>query len=328
MKKQPGIKTKFEEVENNIHSTPIKRSKCRKGILRETDYPGKKCRSVSKSPTSDIRPAKWPHKTMFVSNDSGFNETSNQINIKSESQRQELPKKRWLREASLDKSLHECTSSSLELNQVRPTVLMLANKDDKKSRKHSEHSEELVTEKDVFPDTFVGFATPKHNPSVDLGWYTNSDGLTSSTPTFTVPVRPPKSLTPIIERPSFFSSCTNSQIFEKRKIPQNEEKWLRAFTPALETFYSDVNEKPSLLPIQENTQSKCSWSIKNGNMNQWNYPTPPESSHKDKQKLQSALALIQLSKTEEELALPLPVEDDSLHHLCPLNLSQDRFTQL
>uniref|UniRef100_A0A1B6CSM7 C2H2-type domain-containing protein n=1 Tax=Clastoptera arizonana TaxID=38151 RepID=A0A1B6CSM7_9HEMI len=205
--KQMEFNSSTDDIENTIFSIQSKKLKFNEDISFEFN---------SDSSTTNINPmldANVGNRDQLFSGNN-----SNISNTQSPSQRVELPKKRWLREAFLDKSLQDLS----EPNQLRPTVLILATKDKKTpSEKCREHLD------DIKP---VSNSTPKHVLSVEQDWLSSNIELAS----------PPNSST------SYNSNKVFTPKYDKFEFP-----------PTPETYYSDTNDTPYRTKIKKIVQTDC-----------------------------------------------------------------------
>lgn len=107
--------TRADEVENNIQCTPPKKKKPTKSQTKKEDK--------SKSPSKITSVAETtPQWSKWRLSPSTINESPRPTKMLLAEVRQELPKKRWLREATMEQKLDTCRT----LNQSRPTVLVRA----------------------------------------------------------------------------------------------------------------------------------------------------------------------------------------------------------
>lgn len=103
-----SCKRRADEVENNVHCYPKKKKLTKNTVKKQEIY-----KSPEKVPETDFQWTNW-----------AFNVMTPESPKKKEA-RLELPKKRWLREATMEQNMNNCRS----LNQSRPTVLVRAGAD-------------------------------------------------------------------------------------------------------------------------------------------------------------------------------------------------------
>ena len=178
----------MEEVENNEHCVPLKKSRLRKSLAKELELSDKKNRTaINNIPEVLIKdvyvqnPNEQKIKEEPVEMKEQNENKPTKVNTANTLHRQELPKKRWLREASLDKSLQEssfhnqCAPSLQELNQTRPTVLMLASKDDYMTSDMNEYT----TYDDMYTRSgYVGTPTRDTDISEPSNWCSSTPNNT------------------------------------------------------------------------------------------------------------------------------------------------------
>lgn len=322
----------MEEVENNEHCVPLKKSRLRKNLSKELEPSDKKNRSPPKHFATDstkneyiqnLDEHKIKEEPFEMKEEQVENQPTkcNQENI----HRQELPKKRWLREASLDKSLQESSlnvhsaPSLQELNQTRPTVLMLANKDDYMI---ADVTNEYTNIDDIYTkSSYIDILTPTRGPD-----FSETRSWCSSTPNNTHKFNANNAHkfngfpTP---GSSTFDTLDSSWTVVDRmyNTPMGQKEMWAPHAPTKTDVHSQSVKPYTELntePVPAITTPKRLWYPSD---HKWNESYTPDS------RCLSSNEFV-VSLIEEDLAYPLPYEEDASEHLSPLNLSQERFKDM